>query len=126
MSLTLAASAIIAAVIGGTATGVGAGLQGRALKAAQAEARAMEALRRKDEQALIAWKKREEELNRKEREDAAIWNKSQARQATKERAEDRGFQRRQTRFQNTMGMINNNAQMRSQVAGMLRRPTNAV
>ena len=128
---------VVAAIIGGAiklGTGIGGAIRGRKnedqyredLKRAENQARAMEALRRKDEQALISWQKREAELNRKEQEAATVYQKEQDTIARGERAEEKGFQRRRGRFQDTMGMINNNAQMRSQVAGMLRRPTNAV
>jgi len=109
----MALATLLGAVVTFIGGMVGDSLESQDLEHAQREARAMEALRRKDEQARIAATERMEKARLGLSKEQLMFQKREAKESRKERAYDRGVTARENQFGKVMGMLNSQEVLKS-------------
>ena len=92
---------------------IGDSLESQDILDAQNEARAMEALRRKDEQARIVATERMEKARLGLSREGLMFQKAEAKESRKERAYERGYAARENQFGKVMGMLNSQEVLKS-------------
>ena len=102
---------------------IGDSLESSDIEDARNEARAMETLRRKDEQARIAATERMEKARLGLSREQLMFQKREAKESRKERAYDRGVTARDKQNATMMGLINSNQAMRGNFLNFFQRRT---